>query len=65
VTDHAGFTDALDHVESTLGPLDVLINNAGIMPLVAFEDETPEACARVIAVNLGATVHGTREASGG
>ena len=30
VTDHAGFTAFLDEVESRLGPLDVLVNNAGI-----------------------------------
>jgi|BarGraNGADG00212_1021973.scaffolds.fasta_scaffold54994_1 NAD(P)-dependent dehydrogenase (short-subunit alcohol dehydrogenase family) len=62
VTDHAGFTAALDHVERELGPLDVLINNAGIMPMGAFEDESPETTARVIAINLGAPIHGTREA---
>src|ERR1700733_5891549 len=33
VTDHASFSDFLDQVESRLGPLDVLVNNAGIMPV--------------------------------
>ena len=33
VTDHAGFTAFLDEVEQRLGPLDVLVNNAGIMPV--------------------------------
>src|SRR3954471_12910990 len=32
-TDHAGFPAFLDDVERQLGPLDVLINNAGIMPV--------------------------------
>ena len=36
VTDHAGFTAVLDEVERELGPLDVLINNAGIMPVNMF-----------------------------
>src|SRR5919107_5292761 len=31
VTDHPGFTAFLDEVEQRLGPLDVLVNNAGIM----------------------------------
>src|SRR5215472_11416679 len=33
VTDRGSFEQFLDEVESRLGPLDVLINNAGIMPL--------------------------------
>src|ERR1700709_1528348 len=39
VTDHAGFTAFLDEVERRLGSLDVLVNNAGIMPLSRIEDE--------------------------
>ena len=42
VTDHEAFTAALDSVERDLGPLDVLINNAGVMPIGRFEDETDE-----------------------
>ena len=64
VTDHAGFSAVLDAVERDLGPIDVLINNAGIMPLVMFEDETAETTARQIAINLGAVIHGTRDAIG-
>jgi NAD(P)-dependent dehydrogenase (short-subunit alcohol dehydrogenase family) len=62
VTDHAGFTAVLDEVECELGPLDVLINNAGIMPVNMFEDETPETTARQVAVNFMAPLHGTRDA---
>jgi NAD(P)-dependent dehydrogenase (short-subunit alcohol dehydrogenase family) len=64
VTDHAGFTAVLDEVERELGPIDILINNAGIMPVAAFEDETAETTARLIAVNLSAPIHGTRDAIG-
>ena len=32
VTDPASFAEFLDMVESELGPIDVLVNNAGIMP---------------------------------
>src|SRR3954468_19226180 len=42
VTDHAGFTAFLDEVEQRLGPLDVLINNAGIMPVTPLLEESPE-----------------------
>ena len=62
VTDHVGFTALLDRVESEHGPIDVLINNAGIMPLVAFEDETEESLARQIAVNFSAQWYGTQDA---
>jgi NAD(P)-dependent dehydrogenase (short-subunit alcohol dehydrogenase family) len=62
VTDHAAYTTMLDDVEHDLGPIDVLINNAGIMPVVAIEDETDESVARQLAINLHAVIHGTREA---
>src|SRR5258708_2441161 len=39
VTDRASFVAFLDDVERQLGPLDVLVNNAGIMLVGEFEDE--------------------------
>jgi NAD(P)-dependent dehydrogenase (short-subunit alcohol dehydrogenase family) len=62
VTDHAGFTAFLDEVEQRLGPLDVLVNNAGIMPVTAFADESPASIARQLEINLHAVIHGTQEA---
>jgi NAD(P)-dependent dehydrogenase (short-subunit alcohol dehydrogenase family) len=62
VTDRPAFTAFLDEVERRLGPIDVLINNAGIMPLIRIEDEPDAATARVIAVNLLSVIHGSREA---
>lgn len=62
VTDHAGFTAFLDDVEREAGPIDVLINNAGIMPLSLLHEESDETTARQLAINLGAVIHGTREA---
>ena len=62
VTDHAGFTAFLNEVERQFGPLDVLINNAGIMPLALLEEETEATTARQLAINLAAVIHGTREA---
>src|SRR3954471_15625164 len=38
VTDHAAFTAVLDEVERDVGPLDILINNAGVMAIGAFAD---------------------------
>jgi NAD(P)-dependent dehydrogenase (short-subunit alcohol dehydrogenase family) len=62
VTDHAGFTAFLDEVETRLGPLDVLVNNAGIMPVTPLAEESPESISRQLEVNLHAVIHGTREA---
>ena len=62
VTDHAGFTAFLDEVEQTLGPLDVLVNNAGIMPVSPLVEESPESIARQLDINLHAVIHGTQEA---
>jgi NAD(P)-dependent dehydrogenase (short-subunit alcohol dehydrogenase family) len=61
VTDNAAFTAFLDGVEHRLGPLDVLVNNAGIMSTGPIDDEEEAMTARVIAINLHAMIHGTRE----
>ncbi|MCP2254125.1 Short-chain dehydrogenase [Prauserella aidingensis] len=62
VTDAAAYTRFLDSVEGTLGPVDVVINNAGIMPLGRIDDEPDEVTAKQLAINLHAVIHGTREA---
>lgn len=62
VTDRTGFTAFLDEVESQLGPLDVLINNAGIMPIGPIEDESDRITTSQLAINLHAVIHGSREA---
>ncbi|ONI84362.1 short-chain dehydrogenase [Actinosynnema sp. ALI-1.44] len=62
VTDPAGFTKFLDEVESRRGPIDVLINNAGIMPLGRFEDEDDVSTMHQLEINLHGVIHGTREA---
>jgi NAD(P)-dependent dehydrogenase (short-subunit alcohol dehydrogenase family) len=62
VTDRAGFTAFLDAVEERLGPIDVLVNNAGIMAVTRLEDEDDRSVTRQIEINLHAVIHGTREA---
>jgi NAD(P)-dependent dehydrogenase (short-subunit alcohol dehydrogenase family) len=62
VTDHGGYTAFLDEVEREVGPIDVLINNAGIMPLGLLDDESDETTYRQLEINLAAVIHGTREA---
>ena len=62
VTDHAGFTAVLDGVERETGPIDVLINNAGVMPIGPFVEDTDESAYRQFSINVFALMHGTREA---
>src|ERR671931_898611 len=62
VTDHAAFTAFLDEVEQRLGPLDVVVNNAGIMPVTPLVEESPESISRQLEINLSAVIHGTQEA---
>jgi NAD(P)-dependent dehydrogenase (short-subunit alcohol dehydrogenase family) len=60
VTDRTSFATFLDEVESRLGPIDVLINNAGIMPVGAFVAETDGTAARMIDVNLHGVIFGSK-----
>jgi NAD(P)-dependent dehydrogenase (short-subunit alcohol dehydrogenase family) len=52
VTDRQSFTTFLDDVERELGPVDVLINNAGIAPAGRFLDEPDDVTKRTIAINI-------------
>lgn len=52
VTDQGSFAAFLDGVEEQLGPLDVLINNAGIMQLGPFLSEDPKTTRRMIDINI-------------
>jgi len=62
VTDHPGLIAFLDEVEQRLGPLDVLVNNAGIMAVAPLVEETPDSITRQLDLNLRAVIHGTQEA---
>jgi short-subunit dehydrogenase len=62
VTDRPGFTAFLDEVERRLGPIDVLINNAGIMPVGPLDEEDDATAIRLLEINLHAVIHGTKEA---
>jgi NADP-dependent 3-hydroxy acid dehydrogenase YdfG len=60
VTDRASFDTFLSEVETRLGPLEVLINNAGIMPIGPFVAETDATTARMIDVNLNGVILGSK-----
>ncbi|MDQ6605706.1 MAG: SDR family oxidoreductase [Actinomycetota bacterium] len=60
VTDRASFAGFLDQVEERLGGLDVLINNAGIMPIGPFLEESDATAARIVDINLNGVIFGTK-----
>ena len=62
VTDLPAFTAFLDEVERRLGPIDVVVNNAGIMPVTPLEQESERSITRQLEINLRAVIHGTQEA---
>lgn len=63
VTDKASVVELLDRAEAELGPVDVLVNNAGIMPLAPLLDEDDATTARMIDLNLRAPIVAAREAA--
>ena len=60
VADRGSFARFLEQVESQLGPVDVLVNNAGIMPVGLFLDEDDASAARQIDINLHGVVFGCK-----
>ena len=62
VTDHAALVAFVDTVEERLGPLDVMINNAGIMPVGPFLDESDASAVRQLDINVHGVIFGMKEA---
>lgn len=60
VTGRDSFETFLALAERRLGPLEVLINSAGVMPLGAFVTEADEIGAHALAVNLGGAMTGAK-----
>ena len=63
VTQPSSFDQFFTDAEAALGPIDVLINNAGIMPTGLFLDEEPSATDRMIDINLRGVITGSRLAA--
>jgi NAD(P)-dependent dehydrogenase (short-subunit alcohol dehydrogenase family) len=63
VTDHDSFAGFLDDVEERLGPIDVLVNNAGILPVGRLVDEPDALTRRALAVNVYGVIVGTKVAA--
>ena len=62
VTRRADFEQLLEQTEAEFGPLDVLLNIAGMFPRVALVDMTEETWDAVIALNLRSVYLGARAA---
>jgi NAD(P)-dependent dehydrogenase (short-subunit alcohol dehydrogenase family) len=60
VRDRKSFAAFLAATEKTLGPVDVLINNAGIMPTGPFTDETDALSDTQIDINLRGVILGCK-----
>lgn len=61
VTRRESFAAFLDGVEERLGPVDVLVNNAGIMQLGSFLEEDDRTTQRQIDINVNGVLFGMKE----
>lgn len=59
VTDPVLVAAVIEQVEAEVGPIDLWINNAGIMPTEPFATQKPETAQRIIAINFAALVGAT------
>jgi len=65
VTKRSSFADFLAQVEERVGPLDVIVNNAGIMPIGPFVEEDDATAHRMVDINLHGVIYGTKLAMPG
>jgi NADP-dependent 3-hydroxy acid dehydrogenase YdfG len=60
VTDRSSFEAFVDAAEADLGPLDVLVNNAGIMQLGLFLEEDDATAHRQVDINVHGLMYGMK-----
>jgi NAD(P)-dependent dehydrogenase (short-subunit alcohol dehydrogenase family) len=60
VTHRESFESFLAETERQLGPIDAVINNAGIMPVTPFDQEGEDSIRRQIEINLVGVIAGTQ-----
>ena len=59
VTDRTNLAAVVAHVEATVGPIALWINNAGIMPTGPFRDQKMDVARAIIDINYAGVVEGT------
>jgi NADP-dependent 3-hydroxy acid dehydrogenase YdfG len=64
VTSRESFESFIDQVEDKLGPLEVLVNNAGIMHLQPFLEEDDAWAVRQVDINIHGVIVGSKIALG-
>jgi NAD(P)-dependent dehydrogenase (short-subunit alcohol dehydrogenase family) len=60
VADHSSVAALVHDVEERFGPLDLLVNNAGVMWVGPFDEEPEAASRRMLEVNLIGVINGFR-----
>lgn len=65
ITDPESVAAAVGQIEADLGPVDVLVNNAGWDIFKPFADSTPDEWQRLIDINLIGPMHVTHSVLGG
>ncbi|MEX2107289.1 MAG: SDR family oxidoreductase [Solirubrobacterales bacterium] len=58
VTERSSFVTFLEEAERQLGPIDVLVNNAGIMPVTPFAEESADSIRRQLDINVFGVITG-------
>jgi NAD(P)-dependent dehydrogenase (short-subunit alcohol dehydrogenase family) len=61
VTSTGSWQDVIDRIEAD-GPLDLLVNNAGVMPIGPLEDETEQVRDLILDVNVRGVLNGMQAA---
>jgi NAD(P)-dependent dehydrogenase (short-subunit alcohol dehydrogenase family) len=62
VTDPESLRSFVDSVEDQLGPLDVMVNNAGIMPTGPLSEEGEAIARKTVEINVLGVISGTKRA---
>ena len=57
VADRAAVNAMVERIEAELGPVSLLVNNAGVAKQQQFQDIEPETLQRLFAVNVGGCFH--------